>query len=291
MQVTNKLILGTVQFGLKYGINNRFEKPTQTEVNEILSFAFRAGITCLDTAEAYGDAHKIIGNFHNSYPNISFDIITKLPHLLDDQIFDKVDNYIEDLKVEKLKALLFHSFDTYIQNEKMVLKLAELKEQRKVGLSGVSVYTNEQAEVVMDDQYIDIIQIPFNMFDNETKRGNLLRKAKNKGKIIHTRSVFLQGLFFSSGEDKRKVVTLLKPGLDAVRALSSQTGYSIQQLALNYCLQQNYIDQTLIGVDNINQLKENINDSELDIPDHLIASINAIDIKDPDLLNPSLWTM
>lgn len=287
----SKLILGTVQFGLKYGINNQSEKPTQVQVNEILNFAFNAGIKCLDTAEAYGNAHEVIGNFHEQYPSSSFDVITKLPHFLDDQILTKVNKYIEDLKVEKLKALLFHSFDTYTQNKKVVLELEALKEQGKVELIGVSVYTNEQAEIVMDDRHIDIIQIPFNMFDNEAKRGNLLKKAKNKGKIVHTRSVFLQGMFFSAVDDNRKIVAALRSDLDSIRDLSAITEYSLQQLALNYCLQQDYIDQTLIGVDNIDQLSENIKDSKIEISDTSIATINTIDIKDPDLLNPSLWKM
>ena len=51
---SNKLILGTVQFGLDYGINNKLGKPNFKQSCEILSKAFDNGITTLDTAEAYG---------------------------------------------------------------------------------------------------------------------------------------------------------------------------------------------------------------------------------------------
>ena len=286
-----KLILGTVQFGLKYGINNQFEKPTQMKVNEMLLFAFNSGIKCLDTAEAYGNAHEVIGRFHQAHPTISFDIITKLPHQLDNRIFIKVQQYLNTLKVEKLKALLFHSFNTYIENKEFATELVKLKEENKIELTGVSVYTNEQADIVIEDKNIDIIQIPFNLFDNENNRGEMLKKARDKGKIIHTRSVFLQGLFFSDIDDDRKIVKALQNELNFIRALSERKKITLQQLALNYCLQQNYIDQSLIGVDNINQLEQNIKDTDIQISDALVAEINQIHIRNSELLNPSLWNV
>ena len=62
--MSNKLILGTVQFGLKYGINNTIGKPKKNEVLNLLKFAYNSGIRVLDTAEAYGNAHQLIGNYH-----------------------------------------------------------------------------------------------------------------------------------------------------------------------------------------------------------------------------------
>ena len=66
--MVNKLILGTVQFGLEYGINNLKGKPDKKTVFEILSYANNKGIKYLDTAELYGDAHNLIGEFHKSNP-------------------------------------------------------------------------------------------------------------------------------------------------------------------------------------------------------------------------------
>jgi aryl-alcohol dehydrogenase-like predicted oxidoreductase len=288
---TSKLILGTVQFGLKYGINNDSEKPSQQNVNEMLICAFNAGIKCLDTAEAYGDAHHVIGKFHELNPAISFNVITKIPHQVDGQIAGKINQYLEDLKVNRLKAVLFHSFDTYSKNSNMVLELSELKRQQKIELVGVSVYTNEQAEAVIADEQIDIIQISFNLFDNENKRGELLKKAKAKGKIIHTRSAFLQGLFFSGINDDRKIAKSLQNELALIRDISARKKIDLQQIALNYCLQQKYIDQCLIGVDNIHQLQQNIKYAETQISADVIEEINYININNSDLLNPSLWNL
>lgn len=39
-----KLVLGTVQFGLNYGINNYQGQPNQTEVDSIINAAYNNGI-------------------------------------------------------------------------------------------------------------------------------------------------------------------------------------------------------------------------------------------------------
>ena len=78
--MNNKLILGTVQFGLKYGINNTIGKLKKDEVLSLMKVAYNSGIRILDTAEAYGNAHQLIGDFHNKNDNLKFKIITKFPH-------------------------------------------------------------------------------------------------------------------------------------------------------------------------------------------------------------------
>ena len=64
----SKILLGTAQLGLNYGINNKDGKPSVESSIEILSAAYDNNIRFLDTAEAYGDAHEVIGNFHKQYP-------------------------------------------------------------------------------------------------------------------------------------------------------------------------------------------------------------------------------
>src|SRR5688572_26897914 len=71
-----KIILGTVQFGLLYGINNVSGKPDEKKVFDILDHAFHQGISILDTADAYGNASDLIGSYHQSTGN-SFIVNTK----------------------------------------------------------------------------------------------------------------------------------------------------------------------------------------------------------------------
>ena len=184
---------------------------------------------------------------------------------------------------------MFHSFDSYENNRSIIVALNDLKRIGIIKHIGVSVYTNEQMIEVIDDINIDIIQIPFNLFDNLNLRGELIKKAKLKNKIIHSRSAFLQGLFFMKNNATNLVRINLENEFKILDKISLKSSFPIGSLALNYCLAQTNIDSVLIGVDSLSQLKENILFAKNKIPKKYIDEINRIRIKKIDLLNPTLW--
>lgn len=286
--MSNKLILGTVQFGLKYGINNSLGKPEKESVFEILSYAYENGIRNLDTAELYGNAHELIGEFHKTNPSKKFNIITKFPHDFHENLDDKINSYINQLNIEHLEAILFHSFESYINHQNQLVDIVRLK-NKHFKYIGVSVYTNEQINEVVNDNNIDIIQIPFNLFDNLNLRGELIKKAKLKNKIIHTRSAFLQGLFFMKKDNSAPIRAKLENELEIITDISVKSSFPIGSIALNYCIMQSNVDGVLIGVDSLNQLKENISFSKHKISNQLLDQINSIKIDNIELLNPTTW--
>lgn len=282
--MSSKLILGTVQFGLNYGINNTQGKPAKENVFKILSYAYEKGIRYLDTAELYGDAHNLIGEYHRLNPDKKFDIITKFPHNLDGNLQDKINSYLVELDINNLHAILFHSFESYIQHRSQLIGKID-----NVTKLGVSVYTNEQMDEVINDRNIEIIQLPFNLFDNLNLRGELLLKAKLKNKTIHTRSAFLQGLFFMNKDNPNTIRFKLEKELEFISNLATRYSTSIGTLALNYCLKQVNIDGVLIGVDSLDQLKENFSFLESQLSDSFLDDIDSIKIDNIELLNPTLW--
>lgn len=288
--MTNKLILGTVQMGLNYGVNNHSGKISFSDSCAILLEAHETGIEILDTAETYGNAHQVIGNFHKLHPEIKFKVITKVPaDIVIDLIHSKVLEYIHHLNIDKIEVLMFHSFDSYNQNRNKLRDLEILKDKGYINHIGVSVYTNEQIETLLLDDIITVVQLPFNLLDNYSLRGNLINQLKSKGKIIHTRSVFLQGLFFKNLNDENSIVQMLHFELEQLNQLINQLNCSMEEISLSYCLNQKNIDNVIIGVDSIDHLNTNINASSYKIDDNTIKKINCIKIKDLDLLNPSLW--
>ena len=276
--------------GLEYGINNIQGKIEKNRAQKLLRYAYNLGIRTLDTAEVYGDAHIVIGNFHKNHSDKIFNIITKLPSKVEKGcIKRKIKNYLDDLNVEQLDTLMFHSIDAYNSNAENLKELLELKSKSLFRYLGVSVYTNKDIASLINDEVIDLIQLPFNLFDNYSYRGELLKRAKEKGKIIHTRSVFLQGLFFKDPEDKHPAVIPLNKQLIEIKELSTQYRIPLADMALMYCLEQKYVDNVLIGVDNTLQLQENLNATNKSIPKELIYRVNQITIENTNLLNPSLW--
>lgn len=287
-EIFSQLILGTVQFGLNYGINNSTGKPTDNEVGKILLTAFNNGITFLDTAEAYGDAQKRIGLFHAKHKNIRFNIITKYQENTElKSIEQHVLKDLHDLNAQRLYGYLFHNLNGLKNHVHEIDDLISFKKKGIINKIGVSLYTNKEIEKVLSEYaFIDLIQIPFNVFDNLKQKGKVLKKIKEKEIEIHTRSAFLQGLFFKKLMPDN--LAKLQPYVDLLYQISAKSGMSISEIALNYCINQPLIDKVLIGVDNEFQLAENIN-SIKQLDNNIVNKINRINIKEKGLLNPANW--
>lgn len=291
MPATGKLILGTVQFGLDYGINNRTGKPAAGSVAAILDLAFQQGIRILDTAEAYGNAQEVIGDYHRASSH-RFDIVTKFGagrKDLSDNLIERVAQDLKTLEVGHLYAYMFHSFkdfETYYGHYRTDIEV--LKKQGLIKKFGVSIYTNSEFESLLAYP-VDLVQLPFNILDNNAQRGALIAAAKEKGMEVHTRSAFLQGLFFmESLPDKLKA---LKPYLDQITKASVTHQISLADIALNYAMQQEQIDRVLIGVDTVAQLNQNLESLNYRVPAELMAQLDELYVEENSLLNPSTWNL
>ena len=290
---SNKLILGTVQFGLNYGINNRVGKVDDDKMAEILDFAFEAGVKILDTAEVYGDSQKRIGNYHRKSRH-TFQVVTKF-HSAEkvDASFDidaHVKKDIKVLSIDKLYGYMFHSFVDYEKHFSIFREgLLSLKIQGLIEKIGVSVYTNEELEKVMACEDIDLVQLPYNLFDNEKLRGKTLENAKQKNIEIHTRSAFLQGLFFKEVESITGNLKNLKNDLSQLHSVLEREKIDMATCALNYPISKKHIDKVLIGVDTKEQLQQNIQALKSRDLSSVFETIDNIEIENKELLNPSLW--
>jgi aryl-alcohol dehydrogenase-like predicted oxidoreductase len=288
----SKLILGTVQFGLDYGINNTIGKLSEDQVFELLETAYDLGIRTLDTAEAYGNAHSIISNFHKQSKN-KFNIISKYSSSNFEYPIDLVERiqvHCSNFNVNYLEGYMFHSYNDFkmnINNDPNVLD--NIKNSGLVKKIGVSVYSNDEIEDLLNFKNINLIQLPFNLFDNEYQRKEILEKAKKRNIEIHTRSVFLQGLFFKDINTLTNCLLPLKNNLSELSLLLKNNNITIESLALNYPLNKTYIDKVLIGVDSLEQLKNNIKATENDFDKSIYEKIDCIQIKNTKLLNPSNW--
>mgnify|MGYP006095556589 FL=1 len=289
--MNSKLILGTVQFGLNYGVNNSAGKPSKENIKSILDSAYNSGIQLLDTAEAYGDSQNKIGEYHNNSTN-KFNVITKFSSNTEGfslNIIERVYNNLKILDVDKLYCYMFHSFDDFNKYfEKYRKDLLTLKRDGIINNIGVSLYSNDELESVLKFNEITLVQLPFNLLDNNNKRGNIIKKAKAKGIEIHTRSAFLQGLFFKNTSEFTVKIKPLEPYLNLLNDLCDED-YKMNDLALNYVCNQKNIDKVLIGVDNVHQLESNILSEKKNIKKELINNIEAIDVEETKLLNPSNW--
>lgn len=282
-----KLILGTVQFGLDYGINNSNGRPSEFQVFEMLNYAHSNGLTKLDTAEAYGNASELIGNYNVNNPE-KFIINTKFIGG-DLDVSKQLNTSLKQLNTDFIDVYFYHSFDDFINYPNLKSQLHDLKEQGLIKKIGLSVYENDEFIKACNSDLIDVIQFPFNLLDNLSQRGAHIKRAKNRGKELHIRSVFLQGLFFKPLSDFPLKLKPLLPYIERIHEIAEIARVSIEQLALSYALQQSEIDNVIFGVDSIKQLKKNIEMSKMEIAYDIIEAVNKISVKEIELLYPKNW--
>lgn len=285
-KMNSRLILGTVQMGIDYGINNNLGKISSNEIFKILDEAYNNGIEILDTAEAYGSAMSEIGEFQNK-SNKYFKIINKFngDHI---NLSDKLKTGIEILNVKNYYGYLFHNISD-LEDSKNINELLKEKSNGRILKIGVSIYTNEEFEKAISIPEIDIIQFPFNLLDNSKKRLKLIQKAKSENKELHIRSIFLQGLIYKSIDDLPLKLLPLKPYLLKIKDIANRYNITVNEMALQYALSFDEIDYILIGVDSIEHLKNNLNFIKNKISTELKEEISSIDVKEESLLYPMNW--
>jgi aryl-alcohol dehydrogenase-like predicted oxidoreductase len=281
-----KLSLGTVQFGIRYGINNTLGLLDNLELSAIFENASRAGIDLLDTAPAYGNAEEKIGEFSGK----RFKIVSKFSNVNNSsELKFSLANSLSNLDQDKIYGYLAHNADQILSHPECWDTLYELKDSQVVEKVGYSVYTTDQLEELLNRGFLpDLVQLPFSLLDR--KFSSFLPQLKSIGTEIHVRSVFLQGLYFMDLSKLPGKLLPLKTSLEEINRICLQSNTSISSLALNFAINNPFIDKVVIGVDSPEQLKENILNIESWKPIHdLTAKINQIEILKSELLNPSNW--
>lgn len=284
-QYSHKISIGTVQFGLNYGIGNKTGQTELPEVIKILNQAKSLNINTLDTAELYGSAEHVLGEGIVSSKNWS--IISKCS-IDKHNVGIHLKNSLTRLKCKILYGYLFHNAQDLIATPSKWNEILVLKEQNLVKKVGFSAYYPEEVNTLIELGISpDIIQIPYSIFDLRFKP--FLKQYKSIGIEIHTRSSYLQGLAFIAPNSLSSYFDEFKPFLKLIQEkLHSNNVISASLLA--YCLKQKNINKVIIGVNNSQQLHHNINSLELGFQnvDKLIELRSSFNFNEKKLI-PFNW--
>lgn len=286
-----RLALGTVQFGLPYGIANCHGQVGLREAAEILDRARAAGMDMLDTAVAYGGSEQRLGEIgvHD------WRIISKLP-ALPSGTFDagrwvsqQVSASLQRLKVDRLYGLLLHRPGDLLENhgEEIHAALQNLKACGIVGKIGISIYSPDELGALFTRFDINLVQAPFNILDRRLVTSGWLDRLHAGGVEVHVRSIFLQGLLLMTSADRHASFNRWQNLLRRWHVWLEDTGLSPLQACLGYVLAQPYVERIVIGIDTLHQLGEILSiapDVRIQVPDDLCSN-------DIDLINPSRWKL
>ncbi|WP_343695606.1 aldo/keto reductase [Flavobacterium sp.] len=270
----NKIGLGSVQFGMQYGVSNLTGQTSQNEVLNVLRTAKKYDISIIDTASAYGNAEKVLGDNDLT----KFKIVSKF--ISEKNIQNEFDKSLANLKLNSIYGYLSHRPLSLLNNPTLWEELQFLKSNKKVEKIGFSLNSPQEIDKLLEKGYTpDLVQVPYNYFDNRFK--DSLIALKNMGCEIHTRSVFLQGLFFT---DVQKLPSFFDDTKEIIKSLQLDLGQDLSKSLLKYVLSLDFIDTVIMGVNDEKQLKDNLKNIDLsrNLPDQ------DFDFTD-QILMPSNW--
>lgn len=283
-----KIILGTAQFGMDYGINNKKGKVPQTETFEILNNAVKFGIDTVDTAHSYGESERILGSFIRCYPD-KLKVVSKLPECGHGEVKTIFMDSLNKLNLSKIYGYLIHGFRNYKKDKKIWQELKKLKIDRKVEKIGFSLYFPTEFEAILQDGLeIDMLQVPFSIFDQRFKP--YFSELKKRKIEIYVRSVFLQGLVFKKPEELDEQFLGIKDKLKQLHLISKETGIPLCGLCLGFAVADDDIDKIVIGVDSTQHFNEIMQTSDfLSKLDNIIPRLSDLEVNDEQIILPFNW--
>lgn len=290
---SNKIGLGTVQWGLEYGVANRDGRTSGEEVGRILAYARAAGLHVLDTAALYGEAEAVLGEHDLD----GLRIVTKTPRYAQasisaseaDDLHVTFERSLSRLRVPSVYGLLAHHADDLLApgGERLIEALVSLRDRGRVSRIGVSVYDGAQIAALLDRFTPDLVQLPLNVFDQRLIADGSLARLSSLGVEIHARSAFLQGLLLMPPESAPTYFAPWQEKLRAWHATCATRGVLPQHAALAFVCDRPEITCCLIGVQNQAQLSDTL--TGLDEAPRSDAA--AFACNDPALLNPATWRL
>lgn len=292
----DKLCLGTVQFGLEYGINNIHGQPLKKDVFHMLDGAIEQGIKCFDTAFAYGNAEELLGDYGINRHKVH--VISKLkPNLIAENdintskiVEDQIVQSLRRIKIDVLDGYLLHT-PTDFYNERIIEALQCCREKGLIKHFGVSIYETKHALDVVASGVVDYIQVPYSLFDQRLDRTEFFKLAKKNNVTVFGRSAFLQGLILMEEDKIPEHLVKAKAYLRQFDDIINKYNFSRVEAAFLFSYTHSGIDYVVFGVDNSGQLKEDIDISQrnLDFAECRGELSKYFQTIEDSIIFPSLW--
>ena len=292
----SKITLGTAQLGFEYGIANKIGKPSPDKADQIINFAIKNGINSFDTAQNYGNSEQILGNFFSMNKETEkIYISTKIPEIIgidEDEVYEKMKISIlksQNLLQKKSITYLLHEPGKIEKDNLQIKSLKKLKKEKLIDTIGISVYNPNEIKQFMGIEGFDSIQIPINIFDNRVIDGKILNELKNY--IIFGRSIFLQGLLLLKKEEIPIKLKFAEKFISKLNDLAKEHNLSAKELSFMYVKDIEEITSLVIGIEEVDQLKENIELLKLpkideNLKDEILKNFANMP---EEVINPTLW--
>lgn len=279
---------------------------------EIIRTAYEKGITSFDTANAYnaGEAEMVLGEALKGVRRESFVAASKLFFGMGDSpyesgssrkaVIEQAHNSLKRLDMDYMDILYFHRYDEETPLYETLRAVDDLIRRGEVLYFGVSEWTAQQITEALhiSDRYLldrmIVNQPSYNLLNRYIEKevlpvsmehgigqivfsplaqGMLTGKyRKNAGVPKGSRAASAQGQFlrneYFSEENFDKI--------ERLAALSEEAGISLTHMALAFVLSVKGISSLILGASKKEQLLDNLEASQIELPEDLIEKINEI---------------
>ncbi len=291
-----RLVLGTVQLGMNYGVANRTGRPDAEEARAIVAAAWEGGIRTFDTAQGYGDSESVLGTALRGL-GIAGEarVITKLDPALDPsdgtEVVRSVERSLRQLGIGKLHGLMLHREALLAELEGGLGEtLSGILREGLAERTGVSVYTPEAARKALDSGLMTLIQLPANILDRRFARAAVFETARERGVEIHVRSPFLQGLLLVDEGDIPDRLAFARPWVERFGSQCRRHGLGRREAALGYLKAAHPEARVVFGAETARQVRENLLDWSREIDPAFAAETDqAFAGVEERVVNPVLW--
>lgn len=256
----SRLVLGTAQLGMPYGIANTTGQPSEQASREIIKGAWQLGVETFDTAQAYGSGETVLGSALDVLGvSQGASVVTKLSpdlsHLDADEIRHAADESCRRLRTDRLWCLMLHREEMLgVWSRGLGRALRDLRTSGQVEHLGASVYSVPAANAALENPDIDMIQVPCNAWDTRMWVAGVFELAKQKGKLCLVRSVYLQGLLTMSPRAVAEHLPLARRAAQKWHEVVDRLGLTVKQAAVRFALSLG--TPLVIGAETPEQIEE-----------------------------------
>ena len=294
----SRLMVGTVQFGLPYGVANQTGQPSYKEVVEIVAAMIEGGVNCFDTAAAYGNSEEVLGRALIELGVMDrVTVVTKVraltpteladPSLAAKAIEQSVSESLRRLQLDVLPIVLFHREPDAIFHE----RLEVLRDRGWLKRYGVSCDNRPGPAAMFAASGFSALQLPANILDHRHQQSGIFKTAREHNVSIFIRSVYLQGLLLMPEDQIPQELRDVIPARRRLQDLAASSGMDLAELALRYMLSQDGVTSVIVGVETIRQAHDNCKlFARGPLPGDLLSAIDATQSTLSEaILTPNLW--
>jgi aryl-alcohol dehydrogenase-like predicted oxidoreductase len=200
-------------------------------------------------------------------------------------VHSQVQGSLSRLKCTSLDALLLHRPQdlTGAQGAELYAAIGSLMAEKMIHRFGVSIYSPDDLEGIIDTFEIHVVQAPLNVFDRRILGVTDQLSALNIE--VHVRSVFLQGVLIASPQDRPHRFEPWSEHFALFDEWVRSSGVSAMACCTGFALQQPGIAKLVIGTtsaESLDEIMNSIPNSVLEVPTHLQSSVEQ-------LIDPRFW--